>query len=292
MTQVSRIVFSSSLFAVGEFRCPPGSPLWNSLNLIGPWPHVVFPRTSVVIEHAGGRPILTNQNHVVFYNAEEQYRRALHDRRGDHCVYVALVPAFAAELGADAIPFTNGPGDARAYVVQHAALRELRRADPDPLAVEESILEAVARSLTNGFAFHRTRERSRRRRTDAAHHDLVESAKTWLTERFTEQVTLEEIARVLHTSPFHLARVFRAGTGFSLHEYRNQLRLRTALDRLATGEHLATLAHELGYNSHSHFTRAFRRAFGVAPSLMRSREAFRRLRELRMIVAARHSEAS
>ena len=57
----------------------------------------------------------------------------------------------------------------------------------------------------------------------------------------------------------------------SLHGFRNQLRMTLALDRLREGERsISALALELGFASHAHFTVAFRRAFGMAPSQMRT----------------------
>jgi AraC-like DNA-binding protein len=83
--------------------------------------------------------------------------------------------------------------------------------------------------------------------------------------------------------------VFRAETGFALHEYRSQLRLRAALDRVDAGVELLTVAHELGYSSHSHFTRFFTRAFGIPPSRLRVRGDAGTLAELRATVDARLS---
>jgi AraC-like DNA-binding protein len=81
---------------------------------------------------------------------------------------------------------------------------------------------------------------------------------------------LGRVAYVLRTSPFHLARVFRAETGFSVDAYQRSLRLRAALERLPTyADGLTTLALELGFSSHSHFTETFRREFGVSPSALR-----------------------
>ena len=52
-----------------------------------------------------------------------------------------------------------------------------------------------------------------------------------------------------------------------IHRYLTQLRLRSSLERLADGANdLTALALELGFSSHSHFTDAFRREFGHAPS--------------------------
>lgn len=69
---------------------------------------------------------------------------------------------------------------------------------------------------------------------------------------------------------FTLARIFKARTGLSLHAYRNQLRLRSALERLREpGVDLIDIALDLGFSSHSHFTETFRRTFGKPPSAVR-----------------------
>ena len=82
--------------------------------------------------------------------------------------------------------------------------------------------------------------------------------------------SLGELARTLHTSPFHLARVFRAETGFTLAGYRQALRLRAALERLPGNDRdLSALALELGFSSHSHFTATFTREYGVPPSAVK-----------------------
>jgi AraC-like DNA-binding protein len=85
-----------------------------------------------------------------------------------------------------------------------------------------------------------------------------------------ERLTLTRIARALGVSVFHLCRSFRRATGLTLHAYRDQVRLRAALERLEQGERdLTRLALDLGYSSHSHFTAAFRRSFGTSPSRTR-----------------------
>ena len=78
------------------------------------------------------------------------------------------------------------------------------------------------------------------------------------------------------SSPFHLARLFRASTGWSLHGYREQIRLRGALEllteRRAPGG-LAWLAAEFGFASHAYFDDRFRRTFGRSPSHVRAAAA-------------------
>jgi AraC-like DNA-binding protein len=85
-----------------------------------------------------------------------------------------------------------------------------------------------------------------------------------------QRLTLTRIAAALGVSVFHLCRSFRRATGLTLHGYRDEVRLRMALERLEQGEgDLTRLGLELGYSSHSHFTAAFRRSFGRPPSAAR-----------------------
>lgn len=86
--------------------------------------------------------------------------------------------------------------------------------------------------------------------------------------------SLAQIAEACHSTPFHLARLFRKQTGLSLHQYRHQLRLASALSRLEQGERdLAGLAHDLGYASQSHFGACFHAAVGATPATARARLA-------------------
>lgn len=63
----------------------------------------------------------------------------------------------------------------------------------------------------------------------------------------------------------NLTRLFRAETGYSLAQWRQQARLMRALEKLAAGEAVTTIAFDLGYETVSAFITAFRRSFGVTP---------------------------
>ena len=75
-------------------------------------------------------------------------------------------------------------------------------------------------------------------------------------------------------------RLFHRQPGTTLHAYRNQLRLRAALEPLTNpGVDLLATALDLGYSSHSHFTETFRRSFGITPSAVRGNLTATRVRE-------------
>jgi AraC-like DNA-binding protein len=131
-------------------------------------------------------------------------------------------------------------------------------------------LQLIADVLEAAFARHGSPRKPRRIGTDAEYSDRAEAVKTYLASRLGERITLDEIAQAMHWSPFHLARVFQQRTGVPIHRYLTGLRLRASLERLADGaSDLARLALELGFSSHSHFSDAFRREFGCAPSEVR-----------------------
>jgi AraC-like DNA-binding protein len=78
--------------------------------------------------------------------------------------------------------------------------------------------------------------------------------------------TLAQWGRDVGSSERTLARAFLADTGLPFGQWRGLLRLRAATVALATGEPVARVAREVGYESTSAFIAAFRRATGVTPA--------------------------
>ena len=276
----STVLLAMPELTLGEFACERGDRLWDEVNDIGGSPHVVFPRTRVLIEQDGAHPVLVTPNDVVYYRSHQRYRRGLRDARGDRSLWLEVAP----ELFERAPAGPARPSGARTYLLAVGVANHLaREPEPDQLLAEEAAL----RLLDDAVDTTARTDPARRARTRAAHADLAEAAKELLTERMTQRLSLRELAAALFVSPFHLARVFRAQTGFSLAGYVHGLRLRAAVDRLATepDADLSRLAVDLGYCSPSHFSDRFRSAFGHPPSSLRGTE-------LRTIVEAVRAAAS
>jgi AraC family transcriptional regulator len=107
--------------------------------------------------------------------------------------------------------------------------------------------------------------------------DVVERAREVIARRFADRLTLTDLSRETGASMFHLCRLFRAGTGRTLHAYLNQRRLRAALAPVLDSRlDLTQVALALGYSTHSHFTLAFRTEYGVTPSALREANRCRR----------------
>ena len=268
-------LLSTPTLSVGEFHCPPGDASWRETNRIGDRAHLVFPRRSVLIRQLGREPVLATANHTMLYNADQRYRRELHHELGDDSVFVELPEETLEQLAGDGrLHGTHVPAGRRTYLLQHLLVRQLRDHICDELEAEE----LTSRLVLSALASHIVRRDRAGKRTSADHRGLAEAAKSEIASDLSVRRSLGELARTLHTSPFHLARVFRAETGFTLAGYRQALRLRAALERLPGNDRdLSALALELGFSSHSHFTATFTREYGVPPSAVKDPRRIRAL---------------
>lgn len=77
---------------------------------------------------------------------------------------------------------------------------------------------------------------------------------------------LDAWGRMVGASDRTLARLFRKETGLTFGRWRQRRRLLAALERLAAGEPVTTVALDLGYDSPSAFIAMFRRALGASPT--------------------------
>ena len=228
----------TELVALGRFHCPPDDPLWSAENYIGEHAHVAFPHVPVRIALRGRADVVSDVTLALCYAPRQRFRREALTAHGDECVFAVLDGALFDQIGPE--PFRALPADS--FLRMHAL--------DDPLALEELIV---------GLAGHPTPRATR----------WSERVKELLADRLGDRLTLAELARELGTSPYHLARAFRAATGSSIHQYRIQLRVRTALLRLRDDVDLCTLGLDLGFATHSHFTETFRRVFGLPPRVVR-----------------------
>jgi AraC family transcriptional regulator len=89
----------------------------------------------------------------------------------------------------------------------------------------------------------------------------------YIMENLEGSPTLEQMAAVVHLSPYHFARQFKAATGLAPHQYVISRRVERAQDLLRTdsGLSLAEVAFRSGFANQSHFCFHFKRIVGVTP---------------------------
>lgn len=90
-----------------------------------------------------------------------------------------------------------------------------------------------------------------------------------------DQRDIDDWASVAGMGRRTFTRLFKDQTGAGFATWRQQVRLMAALQRLALGQPITTVAFDVGYESPSAFTAMFHRAFGVAPSTYLNRARHR-----------------
>lgn len=93
----------------------------------------------------------------------------------------------------------------------------------------------------------------------------VKLVKEYLEDNYSENISLDELARVSNLSPYYLNRVFSEEVGIPPHRYQLQVRTERAKVLLARGEPITRIVDETGFADQSHFNRHFKRFVGVTP---------------------------
>lgn len=275
-TGVREVVARGLEVEVLDFRCrasahPPGPEEHNGAHSI------VFVRRGLFARTVRGEGVLADANHVLFFNAREPYRIEHPVDGGDDCTIFSLSERVARELIARYAPrqadaaggpfrFGHALSDPQVLRLQYELLARARGASR--LDFEDALVALLDRVVGSAARVAPTRDAAAPRR----HRDLVEAARTEVHRDLSRTPSLSDLARRLGCSPFHLSRVFPQVAGLSLRAYVSRLRARAAAERLSRGTRdLTELALHLGYADHSHFTNAFRREWGVPPSVFRAR---------------------
>ncbi len=100
----------------------------------------------------------------------------------------------------------------------------------------------------------------------------VQAMQDYILEHIAKEITLADLAKVAHFSPWYAHRLFKELTGVSPADCIRKVRLSEAARRLKSEKCRVTdIAMELGFESIDGFTRAFVREFGMTPSEYRLR---------------------
>lgn len=259
---------------IGAFRCPRDHPRFVDS---GPIQNdiFVFPRSSVKIRHAGGPSFVADQTVATAYNRGQIYDRALVSEEGDRCEWFAVpreaaidaVVANGLEPSATGpFPFAYAPVSHETYLAQRRLFRRARRGAP-PQELDEAIYAVLDDVVAGAASRIAARPEPARDKEGPA---IADEIRALISARFEEDWSLTRLQHQLGVSAFRLCRVFRRATGSSIHGYLLSVRLRASLERTEPrGVDLTSVALDLGFASHSHFTLTFRRSFGLPPSAWR-----------------------
>lgn len=92
----------------------------------------------------------------------------------------------------------------------------------------------------------------------------------YIEAHLEEKLTNKQLADIAGYSEYHFLQLFKAHTGETVMEYTCRRRLFRAMDEISAGSRIIDVALRYGFESHSAFSRAFKREFGLSPSLLRT----------------------
>lgn len=100
-----------------------------------------------------------------------------------------------------------------------------------------------------------------------SYSSVMKEIVTYITENLTSELTLTNIASIYGMHPVHLARKFKQETGTTFIGYVNQQRVYLAKYYFHLGQYqLSEVANLAGFNSHSYFTKVFKKITGKTPT--------------------------
>jgi AraC-like DNA-binding protein len=198
--------------------------------------------------HTGSRAVEEGWKYRVFYLPVDYVHALANEVHGS----IRAAPWFSADIVRD-------DDLRRRLTLAHRSLE----ANDDPLAAETALLDALSTLLL--------RHAGERRAPAVLLPDArrIEVMKERMADDLAAPLTLAELAASVGLSSFHAARLFSRAAGLAPHAWRNQMRLTRALGALRAGVSVTEVAAASGFTDQSHFTRHFKRAFGVPPGRWR-----------------------
>ena len=231
---------------------------------------LVFPYRGVYVRRLGRDEAVAEANQALFFNAAEGYRVSHPVPGGDASLTLIISEPDLRELAPHAF-LRDGAAlafrqqrlriDPRAQALVALLRHSLRQNIAETLEAESLALTLAQRALTTRTTHEAGASVGRRR--------LADRVKLVLATDLARRWTLAEIAAEVGGSPVYLTQVFKQVEGLPLYRYQLRLRLARALDLLAQYDDLTALSLDLGFSSHSHFSAAFREAYGRSPSEFR-----------------------
>jgi len=101
-------------------------------------------------------------------------------------------------------------------------------------------------------------------------NENVNMVLRYIDNHLEENLTTKDIAKVAGYSKYHFIRLFKSCMNTTIMEYINKRKLIKASEQILNGAKIIDVAIQFGWQSHSGFTKAFKKEFDFYPSLLRA----------------------
>ena len=100
---------------------------------------------------------------------------------------------------------------------------------------------------------------------------VVEKMVNYFEDHFNEKISLDQVAENMYLSPFYISKIFKSETGDTPIRHLINIRLEKAKELLENGYKgsIQEVAASVGYDDAYHFSKLFKKHYGVSPSQVR-----------------------
>lgn len=146
-------------------------------------------------------------------------------------------------------------------------LEELYQDAPETVVLRKILISEMLVHILRGLDDTNEREPTYLTSRQQRQQKIVNDTIYFLENHFTEEITLEQLAQAQFVSPAYLSRLFKEISGESPINYLIKLRLNEAQHLLKTTPlTIKKIAQSTGYQDAYHFSKAFKKQFGISPS--------------------------
>lgn len=101
-------------------------------------------------------------------------------------------------------------------------------------------------------------------------YELMKKAMLFISDNFSSDITLEDVADHVHLNPAYFSTVFKQSSGSSFKEYLNMVRIEESKRLLANTDYsIIDIAVATGFEDQSYFSKVFKRYTGLTPKQYR-----------------------
>lgn len=216
-----------------------------------PWGKLLFPVSGVADFTIAGKRYVSPPAYAIWIPPEVP-----HDSRTPHATrYVSVYIRRDRCHGLPDAPSTLSLSPLIRAIVADFAMRDVTR----PTTAEDHRLSGVLLDQLRLAPRHETY-------LPSSDDPLLRPVLSALQDAPGDRRSLAEWARTVNTTERTLSRRCQASLGLSFHEWRQRLKLVTALALLEAGQPVKAVAHQLGYGSTSAFIAMFRHLTGRSPA--------------------------
>lgn len=222
----------------------------------------------------GGREESAGEGEIFFVNSGELHETDARGQKNLRTVTILLSDTVLMEYCTDfdRLYFVLGHGS-----VQEKKIGECIMECAEVYAAKESFYELELDMLLRKLCLILLRECRREKKESDRDPEGYKSTKrikkciSYMEQNFENNLSVEEMGRVMGMTPSYFSRFFKHSTGRTFHEYLTSIRLCRSQEMLEDNEKTVTeIAYGCGFPNVKSFIEAFKRAYGTTPGRYRT----------------------